>query len=271
MTQTTMTVSTEQAELYCERRGKGPLLLMITGALGDAGFFSDVADILATEYTVVTYDRRGNSRSTGDLTAPMTVAQQARDAIAVIRASGEKKALIFGNSGGAVVGLELAARHPEVVDFLIAHEAPAGLLLPEAREWQALAEQVDEATRTQGWEAAERVFTELNNASKEAATLVALEYAERAAGNWKFFFEQEYMPFTLYVPDLARIRGNQVSMVTAAGVGTGDGPAGRAAVVIAEGVGCPMVEVPGHHLGFTDMPVEFAAATRAMLKNRGRG
>ncbi|WP_322060152.1 alpha/beta hydrolase [Paraburkholderia sp. J63] len=266
-----MTVATEQAELYCERRGEGPLLLMITGALGDAGFFADVADILAADYTVVTYDRRCNSRSTGDLAAPMTVAQQARDAIAVIRAFGEEKALIFGNSGGAVIGLELAARHPEVIDFLIAHEAPAGLLLPEAAQWQALADKVDEATRTQGWEAAERVFTELNNASQEAATLVALEYAERVAGNWKFFFEHEYMPFTLYVPDLARIRDNRVSMVTAAGVGTGDGLAGRAGVVIAQGIGCPIVEVPGHHLGFTEMPEAFAAAMRAILKNHGRG
>ncbi|MBE9376438.1 hypothetical protein IQ251_18455 [Saccharopolyspora sp. HNM0983] len=115
------------------------------------------------------------------------------------------------------------------------------------------------------------MFTELNNASQEAATLVAFEYAERAEANWKFFFEQEYMPFTLHVPDLARIRDNQVSMVTASGVGTGDGPAARAAAIVAKEVACKMVEVPGHHLGFTEMPEEFAAATRGLLKNRGHG
>jgi hypothetical protein len=27
------------AEIYCERRSNGPLLLMITGGMGDAGFY----------------------------------------------------------------------------------------------------------------------------------------------------------------------------------------------------------------------------------------
>jgi hypothetical protein len=31
-------VITEGAEIYCERRGDGPLLLLITGGMGDAVF-----------------------------------------------------------------------------------------------------------------------------------------------------------------------------------------------------------------------------------------
>jgi pimeloyl-ACP methyl ester carboxylesterase len=59
-------VITEGAEIYCERRGDGPLLLLITGGMGDAGFYSSAAEILADEFTVLNYDRRCNSRSTGD-------------------------------------------------------------------------------------------------------------------------------------------------------------------------------------------------------------
>ncbi|HZD35657.1 MAG TPA: hypothetical protein VE130_10665 [Nitrososphaeraceae archaeon] len=60
-------VITEGAEIYCERRGdSGPLLLLITGAMEDAGFYSSAADILADKFTVVSYDRRCNSRSSGD-------------------------------------------------------------------------------------------------------------------------------------------------------------------------------------------------------------
>ncbi|MDR9854946.1 hypothetical protein RJP21_15130 [Paenibacillus sp. VCA1] len=58
-------VKTEGDELYYEVRGEGELLLMITGVGGDAGFYTYVADILADEYQVITYDRRGNSRSSG--------------------------------------------------------------------------------------------------------------------------------------------------------------------------------------------------------------
>jgi pimeloyl-ACP methyl ester carboxylesterase len=37
---------------------------------------------------------------------------------------GSDKAIIFGSSGGGIIGLELAAANPEVIDFLIIHEAP---------------------------------------------------------------------------------------------------------------------------------------------------
>ena len=34
------TVVNDGGQIYCERRGKGPLLLLIAGAMGDAGFYS---------------------------------------------------------------------------------------------------------------------------------------------------------------------------------------------------------------------------------------
>ncbi|HZA43601.1 MAG TPA: alpha/beta hydrolase [Nitrososphaeraceae archaeon] len=70
-------VITEGAEIYCERRGNGHnLLLLIHGAMEDAGFYTSAADILAdelTSITVVSYDRRCNSRSTGDRSIDMIV------------------------------------------------------------------------------------------------------------------------------------------------------------------------------------------------------
>jgi pimeloyl-ACP methyl ester carboxylesterase len=112
-------VSNEGAEIYCERRGNGPMLLLIHGAMEDAGFYSSAADLLAEEFTVVTYDRRCNSRSSGDRSAEMTVAQQARDAAVVIKSIGVNKATVLGRSGGAIISLELTATRPELIDFLI--------------------------------------------------------------------------------------------------------------------------------------------------------
>ncbi|GIP33623.1 alpha/beta fold hydrolase [Paenibacillus sp. J2TS4] len=57
-------VRTEGDEIYFEVRGAGEPLLMIPGGNGDAGFYTYVTGILADEYQVITYDRRGNSRST---------------------------------------------------------------------------------------------------------------------------------------------------------------------------------------------------------------
>src|SRR5215831_14994946 len=44
--------SSDEADLYYERRGDGPPLLLITGGGGDAGYYSALAGILADEYTV---------------------------------------------------------------------------------------------------------------------------------------------------------------------------------------------------------------------------
>ena len=51
------------AELYHEVRGDGPPVLLVTGATGDGGHFDALADMLADEFTVISYDRRGNGRS----------------------------------------------------------------------------------------------------------------------------------------------------------------------------------------------------------------
>jgi pimeloyl-ACP methyl ester carboxylesterase len=48
----------------------------------------------------------------------MTVAQQARDAVAIIKGRGSDKAIIFWSSGGGITGLELAAVKPELTSSL---------------------------------------------------------------------------------------------------------------------------------------------------------
>ena len=47
------TIINEGAQIYCECRRNGPLLLLITGALGDTGFYSSAAEILTDQFTVV--------------------------------------------------------------------------------------------------------------------------------------------------------------------------------------------------------------------------
>jgi pimeloyl-ACP methyl ester carboxylesterase len=151
-------VINEGAELYCEQRGTGPLLLLIPGGLGDAHVYSAAADILADEFTVVTYDRRCYSRSTGDRTAAVTVAQQARDAAAIIEAPGQGPALVFGNSGGGIIALELATTRPELIDFLVVHEAPVIELLPDVEQWRAFVDDISAKVEREGARAAMMAF-----------------------------------------------------------------------------------------------------------------
>src|SRR6202521_1083065 len=134
------------ANLYYEVRGSGPVLLMMPGGPADAGVFRRIAEALASDYTVVTYDPRGLSHSTLD--APVRderiVEIFADDVHRLLTATAKEPAYVFGSSGGAVIGLELATRHPEQVRTLVSHEPPAPVLMADpARERAAMAEIVD--------------------------------------------------------------------------------------------------------------------------------
>src|SRR5215211_2630031 len=80
-TVTTGTLPVPGATLFYEVRGAGPLLLISQSGEGDANRSADLVDHLAADHTVVTYDRRGLSRSTlTDPTRPGTLADHADDA-----------------------------------------------------------------------------------------------------------------------------------------------------------------------------------------------
>jgi pimeloyl-ACP methyl ester carboxylesterase len=119
-------------DLYHEVRGHGPAVLFILGATGDAGHFTRTAELLADEFTVITYDRRGNSRSrhNADDPAVASIRAQADDAAAIIQACGLAKAVVFGTSGGAIITLELLSRHADLVRGAIVHEPPLLGVLP---------------------------------------------------------------------------------------------------------------------------------------------
>ena len=133
---TTGRVTTEGDDLYYEVRGQGPPLLLISGGGGDAGFSSLVAARLSGEYKVITYDRRGNSRSTRHDPQNFTMAQQSRDAVAVLHAAGETSAFVCGNSGGAVIALDMASHPTGGGGVAVVHEAPVTAVHPQGEKWR---------------------------------------------------------------------------------------------------------------------------------------
>jgi pimeloyl-ACP methyl ester carboxylesterase len=264
--QTKEKVVTEGAEIYCERLGNGPLLLLIHGAMEDAGFYSSAADILAGKFTAVSYDRRCNSRSSGNRNVDMTVAQQARDAASVINKMGFDKAIVIGRSGGAIIGLELAATRPELIDFLIVHEAPVIELLPEpeAQKWRTFVDEIYTKSQREGWQAAQTEFMSslINVPDKPYPP----DLNERLSGNVDFFFKHEFKAFYKYQPNIESIRNHNVKMVTATGRDSDDAYYVQATRALAAKLGCENVEFPGHHDVSFWMPEEFANAILGTLK-----
>src|SRR5207244_10981423 len=115
---------------------------MMPGGPADAGAFRNIAQPLESHYTVVTYDPRGLSHSTldGPLQDDRIVEIFADDVHRLLTAAAKEGADVFASSGGAVIGLELAARQPGRLRTPEAHQPPApAMMANRARERAAMA------------------------------------------------------------------------------------------------------------------------------------
>jgi pimeloyl-ACP methyl ester carboxylesterase len=110
----------EDVGLYYEFDGQGPPLIFVHGSWGDANNWALVVPELSKSFRVVTYDRRGHSRSSGTGTREDDV----DDLAALIEHLDMAPAIVAGNSFGAIVTLQLATKRPELFRALIAHEPP---------------------------------------------------------------------------------------------------------------------------------------------------
>jgi pimeloyl-ACP methyl ester carboxylesterase len=259
----TQTIHSEGADLVCDVQGQGPLLLLIPGGNGNGKRYAPLMTQVASDYTVVTFDRRAEGRSGGDRNVDLDMAQMARDAAAVIRAMGAVSAVVFGNSAGANIGIKLAEDHPGLVQALIAHEPPVMAILPDAHKELQLVRDVYATYLAQGAPAAMKQF---------AQSLVGFERPLVAPGDqsresFDHFMQHSYVNISTYKPDLDKIKRSGVRIVTAAGRASADAYYARTARVIADRLGCPYVEMSGHHLAFVAQPAVFAAELRLILRD----
>ncbi|GHF67154.1 hydrolase [Streptomyces mashuensis] len=270
---TTGTLTVPGATLYYERRGSGPLLLLIPGGAGDAGLYTAMARQLAARYTVVSYDPRPLSRSTLDEPlADQDVRVWSDDAARLIeRLAPGGDVFVLGCSSGAITALALLARHPERVRRVVTHEPPLLELLEDSARHRALFADVRDTFRAEGAGPAMARFAEaLGDRPAERATELPpeiLEMAPRMHANLPVFLEHILVPFSSSAPDLAALRPVAGKLVPAAGRDSRHqvplyGPAAR----LADLLGRPLVEFPGGHLGATEHPAAFAEQLVAVLE-----
>jgi pimeloyl-ACP methyl ester carboxylesterase len=104
-----------------DRLGDGPPVILVSGGSVDRQSNAGVAAILASDFTVFNYDRRGRGPS-GD-TAPYAVEREVEDIDAVITAAGGS-AHLYGTSSGAALALIAAAQLPGKITKLALWEPP---------------------------------------------------------------------------------------------------------------------------------------------------
>lgn len=271
------------AILAYEVRGNGPILLLISGGGNDARSFDSIVGRLLDQYTVVTYDRRGLSRSTlDDPQEEQRVETHSDDAHRLLKAlsSDYEPAYVFGSSGGAVVGLDLVARHPEQIYTLISHEPPTHLL-PEHDPVQEMGA-IREVYFREGVAAAFRKLMEMpglrydnwegdielpvvDDAALEAH--IEEDEHEQDVNNLKFLFEREFAMYDRYQLDFAALKqaSTQARIVLAGGHDNKEDATFWSASAVADRLDSTLVEFPGRHVGYVTNPEAFARRLHEVL------
>jgi len=234
---------------------------LIMGLTGDAGWFEPLAELLAERFTVIAYDRRGNSRSPRpDGWMSTSVAEQADDASGLLSALNLCPAIVFGNSFGAMISLELITRHQRIVRGAIVHEPPFLSLLSHAHDlvdfWKA-------KVAKGGPRYALRVFTGM----KEDETISGLDPSvmNRSFDNAEVIFSVEMPVMVSYKPNLKALKGSKVPILVAAGEETAM-YLFCASRWLATQLSTDLHMLPGGHVGYAAQPKEFAMALLPLLE-----
>jgi acetyltransferase/esterase len=208
----------------------------------------------------------------------------------VLQACGFGSGLIFGNSGGATIALDLAACHPEAADAVVAHEPPLPRMLPDADAYLAVYDEIARVLEAEGWRAAFALFEERIGhvpPGRMPATMAVLldpagvlppgphrDLMQRLSANWEYMTRFEIQPFIHCLPDTGRIAAGGTPVALAAGRDTialarrddlRHDPFHRPCLAIAQRLGAECAEFPGGHAAPLEVPGPFASALRDLL------
>lgn len=256
------------ATLHYELRGTGPLLVLV-GAPMDARSFAPLADLLATEHTVLTVDPRGINRSTvDDPERDATPDMRAEDLARLLTHLDAGPAAILGSSGGAVDVLALAQAHPELLHTAIAHEPPLDELLDDRARLHEETEDIIATYFAGDVLGAWRKFLALANIELPEAAIEQMFGGPRDAqqiADDDFQYAHMMRATTWWRPDIGALR----SAATRVLVGIGEESSGqlcdRTSKALAALLGTEPTMFPGDHIGFAEGPGAFATRLRAVL------
>lgn len=260
------------ADLYYEIRGHGPMLVISQSGEGDANRSEELVRQLETDFRVVTYDRRGLSRSTIHGKPGASIATHAEDVVRLLDHVTGESAAMLGCSLGAAIGLHLAVSDPGRLSTLIAHEPITPWMLSSA----ARAEHLDELEKIQGcfrrggWRAALAPMVRslgIDPALQEHEPGVELPPITREReANFAYFLGHDVEAARNDALELDAVRDSTVRIIPAAGSLTPqhvfDYQCAEQLAVVRD---VRLISFPGGHNGNLTHPAQYASIVSGLL------
>ncbi|PWE85331.1 hypothetical protein LG34_16540 [Eubacterium ramulus] len=279
-------VKTAHGTLFCRREGSGPLLLLIHGVACDSEFFREASAILSKKFTVISYDRRGYSRSIpAEGETDFSVWAHADDAAEIIGAELKRKHeeeicleesepqmngaeeqskvkdgqntgfFVAGCSAGGAVTAALATKYPELVRQVFLHEPLMRGSGELAAEQDAFWEKLHKSAEKHRIITCMMHFVNAMGGMNRDKEGQSMEQQSRNLKNLELFLEKEMDSFSnLKLEDF----NISVPVTVACGSDDKTGMFHRSAYQAAETKGWKHKIVPGYHNFASDEPEMFA-------------
>jgi pimeloyl-ACP methyl ester carboxylesterase len=247
--------------IYYRTQGSGPPLVLIGGGPSNADTLGALAAHLATGRTVITYDRRGYSRSRlDDRWQPASIAVHAGDLRHVLADLNAGPVSLFATSAGALIGLELTASHPDTVARAIVHEPPLAQLVPAADQPSF---EID-LDRDDAGRALDQI-AESVGVTRGRSLTGSCDRPEVRRDDIELFIHRDVPAIADYHLDLARIAAPTKRIIVTASEDGREFYPHRCAAALAAALGTSLIELPGNHAAMIAHPAEFAARLAPLL------
>ncbi len=268
-----MILELSTADIYYEIKGKGPYLFIVQSGEGDANRTSQLVEELKDDFTVVTYDRRGLSRSIIKVDQPITISTHAADLSKLISSISNVSVNILGCSIGAVIALKLAETNKSI-KTLIAHEPVIPSLLPEGEQHEHIRElkEIRDIYINKSWlegikYMAEVLGINLNTQTREPNAIMEPMTIERKS-NFDFFIKNDLesiLNFNFSEINLNEIE-KQTTIIPIVGKETNPRVFDyKCAKILAKMINKPIIQFPGGHNGNCTHPKGYAAMVKSLL------
>lgn len=254
-----MYLEKEKVSLYYEVRGEGEPLMLIHGAVVDAWLYENAAKLLEKHFQVITFDRRGSSRSLAKEDAAYDMEAQIEDVKDLLDELKIDCVTLMGASAGGIVAHYFLMKYPERVKKILMYEPPLLKVLEDGeesrKEW---VEKMRDLIAQGKYGKATLEFMMSIGSADERAPEKPEEVSFREMGNFRHFLKDEFDPFIDYVPDMKKSAALADKIIVAVGESSGDAPYATAAKKFAELLNKKVLYYPGYHNLPAEMPREFA-------------